>query len=109
MRRFRGVDILGIGLSCFLLGMAIEVTVTACSFSWTPDQFGPPTTSPDLYVLATVLTIVPFLGYAVFANFALAFICTFQGSAPFLHRWFYQLVGMAIFDIGMIVFMVADA
>ncbi len=77
-----------------------------CSFSWSEEQFGLPTTSPGLFTLATVLSILPFIGYVAFLNFLGIFLTTFQGSNPLAHPSFYHLVGMAIFQVGMIIFMI---
>jgi len=93
---------------CFFLGLLIQIIVIVCSFSWSPEQFGLPKTHPGVFIFATILTLVPILGYIAFVNFLLLFISTFPGLNLLGHPWFYHLLGMLIFDIGMILFMVMD-
>lgn len=91
---------------CFFLGLLIQIIVIVCSFSWSPGQFGLPKTYPGVFIFATVLTLLPILGYIAFVNFLLLFISTFPGLHLLGHPWFYHLLGMLIFNIGMILFTV---
>ena len=93
---------------CFFLGLLIQLIVIACSFFWSPEQFGLPKTYPQIFIFATVLTLVPILGYIALINFLLLFISTFPGSHLLGHPWFYHLLGMLIFNLGMILFTVMD-
>jgi hypothetical protein len=97
-----------ISFLCFFLGLVIQLIIIAFSFVWLPDQFGLPKVSASIFILATILTLVPILGYIAFVNFLLLFVFTFHGNNPFYHPWFYHLLGMAVFDIGMMLFMVMD-
>ena len=83
-----------------IVGLVIQIVVIVWSFFWTPEQFGLPTTTPSLYIIFTVLGLIPILGYIAFANYFLIFTSTFHGSNVFNHPNFYHLVGMAIFLIG---------
>jgi vacuolar-type H+-ATPase subunit I/STV1 len=93
---------------CFVLGLLIQIIVIIRSFSWLPEQFGLPKTYPDIFILATVLTLVPALNYFAFVYFLLLFISVFHGLDLLGHPWFYHLLGMLIFDIGMILFRKMD-
>jgi hypothetical protein len=93
---------------CFLVGFSIQIIVIVSSFSWSQTQFGLPNTTPGLFIIATVLTLIPILGFVTFANFTLIFISTFHSSNLLSHPWFYHLIGMAIFNIGTILFMSMD-
>ena len=88
----------------FFLGLLIQIIVIVCSFSWSPEQFGLPKTHPGIFIFATVLTLIPILGYIAFVNFLLLFIFSFHSLNLLGHPWFYQLLGMLIFNIGMILF-----
>ncbi len=95
-----------ITLLFFLVGLVIQIIVVVCSFFWSDEQFGLPRTSSDLFIVATILNIFPFIGYIAFLNFFLIFLTTFQGSSLLAHPWFYHLLGMAMFNVGMIIFMI---
>jgi hypothetical protein len=97
-----------ISFLCFFLGLLIQIIVIVRSFSWLPEQFGLPKTHPGVFIFATLLTLVPILGYIAFVNFLLLFISTFRGLHLLAHPWFYHLLGMLIFNLGMILFMVMD-
>jgi len=96
-------------LLLFLIGLVIQIVVIICSFSWSEEQFGLPTVSPGLFIVATVLTVCPILGFVAFFVFAGIMLSTFHGSNFLTHPWFYHLLGMAIFNVGMILLMVADS
>jgi hypothetical protein len=97
-----------ISFLCFFLGLLIQIIVIVRSFAWSPEQFGLPKAYPGIFIVATVLTLVPILGYIAFANFLLLFFSTFHGLHLLGHPWFYHLLGMLIFNLGMILFTVME-
>jgi hypothetical protein len=99
------------GCVFFLAGLLMQIVIIILSFFWSPEQFGLPKTTPDLFILATVLTVLPFIGYVAFFTFALLYINTPHQIHFFLlaEPWFYHLLGMAITNIGMILLMVGGS
>jgi hypothetical protein len=91
---------------CLFLGLIIQIIIIVGSFFWSREQFGYPNVSPLLFIFATITSSLPSLGPVAFVVFT--FIIFKDGLIPFNHPWFYQWIGMAIFNIGMLMFLNMD-